>query len=335
MRTVVVATILLLVSVVAGAVPQDEETTSRGFLENPPVYIFSEPDIPVAGFGAFVPPPGEFLPAFEAVSIESDQWRSNDVPVQPDLFLKQSTIRIGALYGIEGGWAVGGMLPRTRTLVGGSIGGQPATATRTGFGDLLFAAKKVLWKGQDDQLVGSVGIELPTGKDDVHFDQHNPSTDAYYPTDPGRLPISWQPAPGTTNGLLSISYARYVGRMSYAGMFVTKVFGRGFADSKIGNVSLLSACASYGVARWCAASLGLTWRIQGDDSYPGVTPPVADQPALIATTTHSNVLYLDPSLRFLIGDKLVVGVDARYRVAGPSDGLVPAVRVDAIFYPNL
>jgi hypothetical protein len=334
MRTLLIAVVALLVGAAAAAEPQQEQIGKRGFLEDPPVYVVSEPDIPVAGLGAFVPEAGQFLPAFEGVSVESGEWRSNGVAVQQGLFVKQNTIRLGALYGIQSGWAAGVIAPRTRTLVGGDIGGQPSTAVNTGFGDVLLAAKKILWRGVDDQLVTGFGVELPTGDNNAHFDQHNSSTDAYYPTDPGRLPISWQPAPGTTNGLWSLAYARYVGRVSYAGMFVTKAFSRGYADSKIANISLLSACASYGLSRWAAASLGLTYRIQGDDHYPGVDPPILSQPALVATTTHSNILYLDPSLRFLVANKLVVGVDARYPIHRPTNGMSPAVRVDMIFYPS-
>jgi hypothetical protein len=336
MRTLLFVSVLLLLNGYSVAVAQVTGEGERGFLEAPPVYVIGEPDVPLAGFGAYVPPPGETVPDFESVTVESAQWRRNGIAVQPDLFVKQGVIRLGVLRGIKGGWAAGASIPQIRTLVGGEIEGQPSTCTRTGFGTVLLAAKNVLWQeGESNRLVGAVGIDLPTGTSDAHFDQHNSSTDAYYPTDPGRLPISWQPSPGTTNGVVGISYARYVNRWSYGGLALAKLYGRGFADSKIGNFAILSGSASYGVARWCAASLGLTLRMQGDDSYPGVNPPVVDQPALVATTTHGTTLYLDPSLRFLVGGRLVIGVDARYPIVRPENGMVPAVRVGMIFYPAL
>lgn len=333
-------TILLVVtfSLLAASIlaeENDAKKRSRGFLEDPPVYVVSEPDMPLAGFGAFVPKTGEVLPAIESTTFESSEWRQDDVVVQPNLFVKFNTLRFGALYGLRSDWAVMAAVPRTRVLLGSEIGTQPATVTNTNFGETVLAAKKVLWQCTErSRLVGAFGIELPTGTDDVHFDQNNSSTDAYYPTDPGRLPISWQPSAGSVNGLFGLSWARYVGRMSYAAMAVVKIHGRGFADSKIGNIGLISGCATYGLSRWAAASLGLTLRKQSDDHYPGVTPPVTSQLALAGTTTHGTTLYVDPSLRFLVANRLVIGVDVRYPVVKPKDGIVPAVRVDAIFYPS-
>lgn len=309
---------------------------AEGFIEAPPVFIVSEPDIPLAGMGVEMPRPGTFLPSVGITTVESDEFRSEGEQVQPDLNVKLSTYRIGGLYAFDERWAAGLSVLWRRTRVRGAIGGFPAGGSVTALGDTALVGKRVLARRADGGIaVATLGIELPTGKDDATFDESNQVTNAYYSGFPRRMPISWQPGSGSVDGFLAVSYGRKQRRLSYVGMLVTKLHTSGDEDAKIGDIFIASMTGTYGINRWLAGSLGLTLRTQADDSYPQAPPPGVDQPALAGTTENGTTLYIDPSIRVNIAERLTLGLGARIPIIRPNDGLVPRTQFSLIFYPSL
>lgn len=312
------------------------EDDNRGYLESPPVFIVSEPDVPLTGLGAEMPAPGQIVPDVDLTALESDVFKQNGATVQPALNVKFDVLRIGALRGFNGGWAAGLTIPWQQTRVRGGIGGLPASGTRTGLGELGMVAKKTFWENDcGDRVVFAGGIELPTGKSNATFDQSNAVTNAYYRNYPRRMPLSWQPGSGTVNGYLGLSYLNKGGRFSYEFLVGTKLHSKGDESVKIGNIFIAAGTGTYGISRNLAASLGLTLRSQADDSYPNAPSPGVGQLALVGTTTHGTSLYLDPSIRFNIMGRVTVGVGVHYPIVKPDNGLVPRTRLSIIFFPSL
>ena len=307
---------------------------SRGFLDNPPVFITSEPDIPLTGMGIGMPLPGEIVPDIDIVSVESDTFRDDTRDVQPALDVEINTYRIGALRGFNDGWAAGISIPWNRKRVRGQIGGLPATGVGDGFGDITLIAKKTLWTKDHSMIVATAGIELPTGKDDATFAQSNAVTNGYYRGDQHRMPLGWQTGSGTLDGYLAIAYGRSVKRLSYVALFAAKLQSSGDQGVSIGNIFIGAASATYGISRNVAFSLGLTLRAQEDDSYPEAPPPGVTQVALAGTTLNGATLYLDPSVRVRIARRFTAGVGLRYPIVKPDEGMVPDVAVSFIFYPE-
>jgi hypothetical protein len=325
------AAIMIAMLVPNPAWPRDAE--DRGFLDRPPVFIGGEQDIPLPLFGADLPPPGKLVPDFDVASVRSNGWRSNGTPVQPALGVTLTTIRVGGLYGLNESWAAALSIPWKQISIRGGIGGQHATRNVLALGGAAVLGKRVIWRGQSsDQAAVTFGIELPTGEGKASFDQANPSTTAYFGAP--LIPASWQPATGSLNGYLGAAYRRAQGRLSYAALIAAKLHTPGYQDAVIGNILILSAQATYGIARNFAFGLGVTCRVQGNDRYPNAPPPGVNQPALAGTTTHALQLSLDPSIRLKVAGRVVVGVGFRPLLIRPDNGMVPDARVYLIFYPS-
>lgn len=305
-----------------------------GFLDRPPVYINNEQDFPLTGLGGAMPGPGETIPDVDISGVSGEEWNQNGKDVQPGLDVELKWIRAGVMHGFGDGWAAGFSVPYYRNLVKGTIGGQPATAIAEGFGNIALGAKKILWEDgcHSSRVALAGGIELPTGKDNSVFGPNNFVTTGYFPGTQ-RLPLGWQPSTGTLNGLVALSYTRSRGRLSYEGLLAGKIFGASDQDVNIGNILIAAAQGTYGVSRDLAASLGLTLRTQGDDSYPNA--PLVGQPALAGTTTHSTILYLDAGIRYVVMRKVTVGVGIRTPINNPDEGMVPTTQVSIIFYPSM
>jgi hypothetical protein len=312
-----------------------DDVENQGFLERPPVFIYNEPDFPLTLIGAFVPPAGKIVPAFDSIVVSSDAFNSNGTNVQPGLDVKFYSSRVGGLVGFKDGWAAGISIPWQKTQVNGTIGGFAASNHITAIGDTALMAKKRLWRGcRGEQLVFTAGLEVPTGKDDARFDQSNAATNGYYANSPQRLPISWQTGSGSLSGYLSLAYGGERRRLSYEGLIATKLHTAGDDDVKIGDIFILAGTGTYGISKEIAFSLGATLRVQGNDDYPNLPLPVEQLP-LLGTTTHGTTLYLDPSIRFVVFKKLVVGVGWRYPIMKPDDGFVPDTRGFFIIYPMM
>ncbi|MHB9035252.1 MAG: hypothetical protein ACYC64_01200 [Armatimonadota bacterium] len=321
---------LLLVSAAYG------EEDDRGFLDQPPVFIDSDYDFPLAGMGTEIPTPGETLPAVDSTAFESHQANQGGVNVQPFLNTRFTTTRLGALRGFNGDWGALLTIPVQRSKIRGQIGGQDATSTATALGDIAIFGKKMLWnRGDSEKLVATFGLELPTGKDDAVFDQGNSVTNAYYTGNTQRIPLSWQPGSGTWDGYLALAYSKTHERLSYEGLVAAKLNSAGFQDVKIGDTFIAAATGTYGIVRQAAISLSAVLRTQSNDSYPNAPSPGIDQPALAGTTVHGTILYLNPSIRVNVAKMVTVGFGLRYPVIQPDNGLVPVVQGFIIFYPSL
>lgn len=307
----------------------------EGYLEKPPIFIDNEIDVPLTVMATEMPRPGQVIPYVDLDAIKSDEFRRNGMNVQPGLIVDLSDIRVSALRGFNDGWAAGISVPYVVNRIKGSIGGIPAARKAKAFGDIALLGKKVLWTRGEGVLVGTAGIELPSGDDDDTFPQDNAVTNGYYRTFPRRIPLSWQPGSGTVDGLLAVAYGSGGRRVSYALLLGAKLHGRGDEDVKIGDIFVVAANGTYGINRRLALGLGLTWRSQADDDYPDAPLPGVNQPALAGTTNHGSGLMIYPSLRYDVRDVLTVGVEFRFPVVKPDDGMVPRTSISITFYPAL
>lgn len=334
MRLYLVAPILVVLSAVPCFAQWVGPMSDRGFLDRPPVYINNEPDFPLTGLGGRMPAPGQLIPEVDISGVSSDHWNHDGINVQPGPDVKLRWIRVGAMRGFNGGWAAGISIPYYRNKISGTIGGLPATSRADGLGGVMLGGKKILWQDKCgyNWIALAAGVELPTGKDDATFDQNNTVTEGYFPG-LQRIPLGWQPGSGTTNGLMALSYIHSKERFSYEGLVAGKIYGSGTQCVKIGNILIASLQSTYGVSRDLAASLGLTFRGQSGDRYPNA--PLTSAALLAGTTTHSPLLYLDASLRYVIMRKVTVGVGIRTPINNPDEGMDPTTQFSVIFYPSL
>lgn len=308
----------------------------RGFLCNPHVYVNNEPDIPLTGLGVIMPKPGEIQPDIDFSGQRADHWNVNGHNVQPALDYQQSWIRVGALRGFQGGWAVGVSIPWFRNQVKGDIGGFPAHGVGEGIGNVSLYGKKILWQDckSGRQLIGAVGFDLPVGVNDQSFGPDNIVTNGYFADRRMRMPLGWQPSTGTFNGLFALSYGRTWQRVAWQALMAGKIYGTDDEDVKLGNVFIGEVNGTYGISRDLAGSLGFTVRSQGDDSYPNSPLPV-NGPLLEGTTNHSTIVYLDLGVRYTVMHKVTVGVGIRTPIMNPDSGMDPSGTVSIIVYPNI
>lgn len=303
-------------------------------MNQPPVFLRDENDVPLATFGVFTVPRGQLRFCSSAAAPESSGFVQGGAPVQPALHVTGFGFRAGLMFGLGGGLTVGAMVPWSEMRAEYGIGGLPATGTANGVGGLLlFAKKPVWWGGHGDFVVASAGLELPTGQDACTFAQSNAVTNAYYSGYPQRMPLAWQPSNGAFNGHFVLGYLKRAGRVSYEGTAALKLHGAGDEDVMLGNILILAANGTCGLSERTALSLGLVYRSQGDDSYPNM--PVASNPALAGTTTHGSAIYLDPTLRFDLTRRITIGLGMRQVLMQPDDGMIPRSRFFLIAYPKL
>jgi hypothetical protein len=308
----------------------------RGFLQSPPVFIDNLYNFPLSTMGTAIPEPGDTVPDFDSQVYESSSANQGGANVQPNLNVKFTVTRIGALHGFSNDWGATISIPVQRTAVRGVIGGQPATAANSTLGGIAMLGKHIFWRGSGSEKAAvTFGVELPTGKDDGVFDQSNSVTNGYYTNYPQRYPLSWQPSSGTWNGYLALAYSKTQARLSYQALAAGKFFTAGDEDVKIGNIFVGALTGTYGLARYAAVSASAVLQVQGNDSYPNAPPPGVEQPVLAGTTLHGTTLYLGPSIRVKVADKVVIGFGWRYPVIEPDDGLVPRIRGFLIIYPAM
>ena len=324
---------LIAISVSSVAIAADKNDSS--FVENPPVFFDNERDIPLSSISMPIPPPGVIAPDFDIGQFDSDGFVNGGQPVQPGLSVQTGDIRLSGFRGFSKGWAAGLSLPWYRVKVANAIGGLPASGIAEGMGDISLLGKMNLRSNGDRNYLNLVGgFELPSGKDDSVFSQSNRVTNAYYSNDPQRMPISWQPGSGSVNGYLGLVYGKRGRYISYAATLLGKMFTPGDEDVKIGNILIFAGSGTYGINRNLAVSLGFILRSQADDDYPNAPSPGVGQPALAGTTTHGTTLFLDPSVRFRVLNRLIIGYGLRFPISKPNDGMVPDTRVFLIFYPE-
>lgn len=305
------------------------------FLARPPLFMDNEPDVPLILMGSEIPKPGQIIPGIDSIITSSTEFRRNGVNVQPGLGVRLTTNRIGALAGLTPKWGAAASLPWQETHISGNISGFPASRSVTDIGNFSIFGKRVLWESCDGRdVVGfTAGVEFPTGSDTVTFDQLNRATTGYFRDTPGRAPLSWQPSTGSLNGFLSLAASRRGYRFSCMGILATKLHSSEGEDVKIGDIFIAGGTATYGIARPVALSMSVIYRNQQNDSYPN-SPLDVDGLILQGTTQHGSTLYLIPSIRFVIGNKLVVGVGVKYPAILPENGLVPDTRGFLIIYPR-
>ena len=329
---VLVAATLTLPAIAWAAQPED----NRGFLDNPPVFIDNEPDVPLTLMGAAIPNPGEIIPGYDSITESSTEFRRNGVNVQLGLAARFDTRRISALGGISPGWGAAITIPWQHTRVTGNMQGLPTTADLTAIGDLAVFGKKRVWRSLDDRSSIAItgGLGFPTGNANAHFDQSNAATNGYFHGEPKRLPLSWQPGGGAVGGYIAGAYQRRGGRFSYTGILAAKLHTSDGEDATIGNIFVAAASGTYGIARPVAISLSMILRSQANDSYPQAPPPGVDGPLLQGTTNHGTSLVMVPSLRFLVAGRIVIGAGVRIPAINPDDGFVNGTRGFLIIYPN-
>lgn len=308
---------------------------SQGFLNRPPVFVPNEPDFPLTGLGVIMPAPGKTEPDVDVSGLSANHWFDNGHNAQPSLRLTMSWIRVGALRGFRNGWVAGISVPYYRNQIYGSIGGFPAQAIAEGWGNIALGAKKVIWQDecQTQRVTAAGAVELPTGKDSAIFGPTNLATTGYFGPSQ-RIPIGWQPSTGTWNGLVALAYGHYKGRLSWELLLAGKINGTGYQDAHVGNLLISTITGTYGVSRNLAATLGFTLRAQQDDDYPNSPIPVNRFP-LTATTSHSPLVYLDVGVRYIVIDKVVIGIAVRTPINQPSEGMQPTTQISYIFYPNM
>jgi len=137
------------------------------------------------------------------------------------------------------------------------------------------------------------------------------------------MPLAWQPGSGSTDLYTSISYNKTTYRRAYEAILACKFNGKGDSDVRLGDLTILSLNATQALNSDFAASLGVIYRRQGNDSYPNAPAPGVDQTALAGTTQHGTSLSLSPSVRFRLKQKVTVGLSFTFPVVKPDDGLVP------------
>lgn len=333
MKILKFAFMLLIMSSIPSLCAMMDSESSKSYIDDPPVFFENEQDVPLTVISTPIPKPGVYAPDIDLGEFDSDGFRSDGQPVQPQLFVNSGNIRVGVFRGFTKGWGAGLSLPWVRTKVGNYIGGLPASGIAEGLGDLSLLGKKNIWShGEKNYLNAVAGIELPTGRDDSVFSQSNPVTNAYYQNYPSRMPISWQPGSGSVNGYLGLVYGKRGKFVSYAATLVGKLYSSGDEDVKVGNILIFAGSGTYGVNKNVAVSLAFTLRNQADDSYPNISSVM--QPFLEGTTTHGTTFFIDPSARFRLWNKLTVGLGYRIPVSKPDNGLVPDTRAFLIFYPD-
>lgn len=340
MRLFLLISSVVLILAATPALAQSEwgipSSGKNGYLDRPPVFVTNEPYFPLTGLDFNMPRPGEIIPAVDISGISSDDFRQNGKNVQPGLDVEINWIRAGALRGFKGGWAAGISVPWYRNKVKGNMHGLPTTSIAEGFGNILLAGKKIIWRGNSGRLaVVAAGVEFPSGKNNSVFGQSNAATNAYWRNFPQRLPLGWQPSTGTFNGVFAISYGQYAHRYSWEGFLAYKAYSADDEDVKVGNIFIASVDGTYGISKPLAVSLGFTLKSQADDSYPEAPPPGVQQPLTAGTTTHGATLYLDSTIHYIILQKVTVGVGIRVPIVKPDAGMVPSGQVSLIFYPNI
>jgi len=218
---------------------ENRPADNRGFLEDAPVFVHSEADVPLTQLGAGIPSTGTTVPDVDIQTVSSGGFRQHGQVVQPLLKVTENSYRIGVIRGY-GAFALGLSVRYVRNHVIGAIGGFPASGVAEGWGDLSLIGKRILWCGPGNgQLVFSGGIEIPTGEDNSIFGQSNVVTKSYYASQRLLMPIGWQPGTGTVNGYLTLAYRGGRGRLSYEGNIACKLFTPGVEDSKIGDILIV------------------------------------------------------------------------------------------------
>lgn len=336
MKTICVLTMAAALMLAATAcIAQSDE--DRGFLDNPPLFIENEPDVPLTLMGAAVPKPGDIIPGYDSITESSKEFRRNGVDVQPGLAARFDARRLSALGGVAPGWGAAITIPWQHTRITGTTGGLPATADLTAIGDMAIFGKRQLWRSLDSKRTIGItgGLEFPTGNDNAHFDERNAVTNGYFQEEPGRLPLSWQPGGGSIKGYIAGAFEHRGGRLSYTGVLAAKLHSSEGEDATIGNIFVAAASGTYGIAKPIAVSLSMILRSQNDDSYPQAPAPGGvDGPLLNGTTNHGTMLWVVPSVRFQILGKLVIGAGVRIPAINPDDGFVPGTRGYLIIYPQ-
>lgn len=326
---------VVLLSIAIYGYCEEAEPEYKGYLEKPPVFIIDDIDVPLGILGGDVPNKGTRNWDAGSSSFESDEVRKNGVVSQHGLSIEQTNIRLGAQIGVLDSWAVRISVPWRFTSIGSNIGGLPANTSINGLADIDLLLRKTIWmQPTGEKLVASLGIEVPTGKDNALFDQSNDSTNAYYRNSSRRLPMGWQNGNGAFDGILALAYEKKKGNFSYVLVGAAKVHGKSDEDVKIGDIFITALNSTYGLSKEWSGSVGITYKQQKNDSYPNAPAPGVGQNALAGTTEHGSMVFMDLGIRYTQKDKSTFGFGYRIPISNPDNGFVPDAKWSLIFSPK-
>ena len=318
--------LVVLTLIIFAAVSVVAQDNNGGYFDKPHVYVEDDIYMPVGMLGTEAPPSDGIMWNIGSAYLSDTEFRSGGKEVQKNLGVRLWTLR-GSIAKMYGNTYLGINVPFGIDQISGRIGALPASRSSYGLGDVALIAKRNIWNGTDGSVVmAGVGIELPTGKDNITFDQLNANTVAYYPGNVKRMPLAWQPGSGSTDLYTSISYNKTVYRRAYEAILACKFNGKGDSDVRLGNLTVFSLNATQALNTNLAASLGVIYRRQQNDSYPNAPAPGVGQTALAGTTQHGSSLSLSPSIRFRLKQKITVGLSFTFPVVKPDNGLVPENR---------
>ena len=314
----------------AFALRLNAEDNNKGYFDTPRIYVEDDIYMPVGLLAAKAPVDDKLTWDTGSAYVTNSSFRSGGTTVQSNLGVQLWKIRLAAVKTV-GNNTLCVNLPFAINQVSGQIGGQPASKSGYGLGDLALIGKRKIWDGGDNSdITFAAGIELPTGRDNLKFNQSNTITNAFYPGNTQRIPLAWQPGSGSTNVYTSLSYSKTGYRNAFGAILACKSNGKGDSDVRLGNLWVLSLNATHSLNANTATSLGLIYRRQQNDSYPLAPDPGIGQAGLAGVTQHGTSISLSPSIRFRLKQILTVGLSFSTPIVRPSDGLVPESRWGAI-----
>jgi len=314
------------VMVIFLAVSVSAQDNGGGYFDKPHVYVEDDIYMPVGMLGTEAPPNDGIMWNIGSAYVSDSGFKSGGNEVQKNLAVRLWTLR-GSIAKMYGNTYLGLNIPLGINQISGRIGALPSSRSSYGLGDAAIIAKRSIWNGTDGSIVmAGVGIELPTGKDNISFDQQNANTVAYYPGNVQLMPLAWQPGSGSTDLYTSISYNKTTYRRAYEAILACKFNGKGDSDVRLGSLTIFSLNATQALNSDLAASFGMTYRRQQNDSYPNAPSPGVNQTALAGTTQHGTSLSLSPSIRIRIKQRVTVGLSFTFPVVKPDNGLVPENR---------
>lgn len=323
---VLVVSILVLIPVWACSQTEQEYPGDR-----PMCHLEDEVTIPVRMLDSEMLPQDTLQWNVSSALVRSKEFRMQGQVVQPNLDVRLWTIR-GSVSKMIGNTYLGLNVPVGLVEVGGGIGNLPASSSDWALGDIALIAKRQLFSDQDKgKIVAGVGIEFPTGKDNLNFDQSNAATTAYYKQASPRLPIAWQPGSGSTDFFTSIAYNKSTSDRAYEAFFICKFHGKSDEDVRLGDIYMLSVNTMQNLSEKWSAGLGLALLKQENDSYPNAPTPGIGQALLAGTTEHGTTLFVSPSIKYRATGNQTYGFSLSLPIVKPDNGMVPSIQWNMIF----
>lgn len=270
----------------------------------------------IVGMGAHVLPQGKFKFKLHWTEMRDKEERDNGTVVHTDMNMRMTRVLYEFYYGLPNNMHLRLFIPYVDYEMFGFMPMGGVTGKVKGIGDISIILKKRIYYNMEKGLSFAIsgGVKLPTGKDDVKFDDKNMATKAFY--DDYRMPLDMQPGTGTFDPLVGAALTKSDRFGSWHANVMYRYIPKGYKDVDPADIWMFNLARNIAINDFITLAAEVNGMYRGDDDYPG-------RKVWAGYNEHGLIINLTPGLQIHPTGWMTLEAAVKFPVVTPDDGIIP------------